>query len=806
MRIFITKTNALGDQVLTAGFVQALRRRWPTATLVWHVRPGMEAIGELIPEATVLRIDPEADPFAEAARLAAIPEGTLVLLPHALSPTTDWHASIGRLLDWWAKFLGANAWDFAICPTINRGWIGDFTVAATAAPHRYGFEPNAAFQPMIETARRRLPEGMPHYNHLAPSNLRDSEWVQFEHLLKLIAPDAELRAPVLTSTPASEAAATALLGEVPSKLILVAPGVGENEQRAWPVKRFAEVAEIYRLRGWTVRWIEGPADSRYFHHLPATELQHRLQFAASDFGPLCALLRRADLLLCNDTAYVHLAAAFNTPTVAIYGSGQRDRFVPRFGRVSVVQGDTACRGCQWQCIFEKQVCVKDVPAAAVLTAADALATRGEHKLHSVTIATPLMPASGDAAEEEARVLAAFQQEMFRLRWDSWTRLQIINEALQWLEQANENRTLMEKRIGELEATIAEHRAASAEKWSVIIPMGRPERADGTLRALEAQSYFPPRWELVLVGVNASSVRAKYPTLPINPVDLPHNLLPPRTRAEGVKRATGDWFLFVDDDIELAPDFFAQLDRILRRERTKTEGPTVGIFGVRLPGGRGTFFERLTDISNFWTQQSKVRALPAEVNWLYSAAIAVRAEAYLKIGGFNVNLPNGEDVDLSYRMIAGGYCLAYEPVLVAYHFHRRDTLPSMLRYFWRNGNTAQFLNQHHQAAGCFSAKTAIAIAWQDFRSNRRFNGGRDLRGYFWQQPWIFLNYLVYQLSVEWHYQGYLAKNDVYRVLHAPRRSDQVYVRAMNATRAGKRIRGLALHAWALLLDWGNARRR
>jgi glycosyltransferase involved in cell wall biosynthesis len=137
-------------------------------------------------------------------------------------------------------------------------------------------------------------------------------------------------------------------------------------------------------------------------------------------------------------------------------------------------------------------------------------------------------------------------------------------------------------------------------WSVIIPMGRPERAGITLRSLAEQDFFPPSWEILLVGVKAQAVAEKFAELPIVALPLEKNELPPKTRLIGSDRAKAEWFIFVDDDMELAPDFFKRLHAIIN---TGADGGKVpDAIGAKLPGVKNNFSDRLTNLSNFWSQQ------------------------------------------------------------------------------------------------------------------------------------------------------------------------------------------------------------
>lgn len=802
MRILVSKPDALGDQVLAAGVVQALLRHRPAARVVWHVRTGMEVIASLLADTEIFRPDPTAGAEAEAQRLWASTRAPIIVVPYGLHPFAGWDSSLEARYAWWGAFLRATSWDLALAPVVNRTGLTDFTVTASQATVRAGFATNGACQPMIEAAFTHLPTKRVAFTLEVPSSLHESEFDQLARMLGAVVPEATLLPPVFPV-----ASPPALATPAAAAPILLAPGVGENRARAWPLEHFVRLAAELRARGHLVGWIEGPFDAATFAQLPPEESSARQRFSADALPALAATLRSAPLLICHDTAYVHLAAALDVPTVALFGAGQKSRFVPRFGRVQVVQGDPACRGCQWQCAFPAHLCVRDLPLAAVLTAAQAQLAAPAAGHARLPIPLPFLPRPPDAMAELERVRDWFQEELDFLRWDGWARLQIINDVLVRLQARDAALAALTVERDALVQRLAAPTLPPLPRLSVIIPMGRPERADGTLRALANQTFHPSAWEVVVVGVGASTLPARYPGLPLVPEELETNLLPPHTRARGVARATGEWLLFVDDDVRLAPDFLEMLRRILvcQPPAVGPEGRPVGAIGVRLPGGRGTYFEHLTDISNFWSQQSPRRAVPHPVWFLYSAALVVRTAAYHQAGGFNITLPNGEDVDLTQRITAVGYALAYEPALVAHHHHGRDSVWRMWRYFWRNGNAAQYFFAQHGGVCAYSVRTVLTRCWLDLRMNRDFQRTQQVR-LGARTPWILLNYLILEASLEWHYQAYLWRARRYRDLPARTPSDRDAAAAFRAREAGHRLRAAVRYGRALLRNLADPVRR
>lgn len=325
-----------------------------------------------------------------------------------------------------------------------------------------------------------------------------------------------------------------------------------------------------------------------------------------------------------------------------------------------------------------------------------------------------------------------------------------------------------------------------EKLSVIIPMGRPESALPTLKALENQTIKPKQWEIIVVGVGVDKVSKEFNGLPVISVCLEQRLIPSQTRIEGVKKASGDWFLFIDDDIEIRCDFFENLLPLLRSENS-------GAIGARLPGKTGGYFERLTDLTNFWSQQN---TQPGNRDWLYSAALVVSARAYEAAGGFNPALEIGEDVDLTMKIGKNNFKVFYDPKLIAFHNHKRDTISAMLGYFWKNGGHALFYLLQDPRLRVFSLIRAFRGSLNNLTGNVLLN--KDYIEGFWKYiAWIWLNYFIYQISMEWHYQVYLFKNNLYCNLKPTGSKESHLLHSFDSLKKHNRFRGLYYYLRACL---------
>ncbi|NJC71008.1 glycosyltransferase family 9 protein [Planosporangium thailandense] len=102
--------------------------------------------------------------------------------------------------------------------------------------------------------------------------------------------------------------------------VVVHPGASGPERR-WPVPRFAAVARRLAAAGHRVLISGSPGEAADAHELaaaaglpPAAVLAGR-----TDLGALAALIAHARLLICGDTGVAHLATAYGTRSVLLFG-------------------------------------------------------------------------------------------------------------------------------------------------------------------------------------------------------------------------------------------------------------------------------------------------------------------------------------------------------------------------------------------------------------------------------------------------------------------------------------------------------
>ncbi len=181
--------------------------------------------------------------------------------------------------------------------------------------------------------------------------------------------------------PESEENISRFLQELPSGgkwKVVVAPGARHFTKR-WPAEYFVRVICALKERhGLNTILVGGPDDVSVGESILA---QLEQGVAISTMGKFtitetAALIKRAHLFLSNDSGLMHVAAAFNRPLIALFGSTVEELgFFPFSEQATVLEvRGLKCRPCSHigraECPKEHFRCMKDLTPEQVLAAAE----------------------------------------------------------------------------------------------------------------------------------------------------------------------------------------------------------------------------------------------------------------------------------------------------------------------------------------------------------------------------------------------------------------------------------------------------
>lgn len=212
--------------------------------------------------------------------------------------------------------------------------------------------------------------------------------------------------------------------------------------------------------------------------------------------------------------------------------------------------------------------------------------------------------------------------------------------------------------------------ASTPRVSVIMPFSKPDVAVVALEKLTQQTYPAELTEIIVVGQHSSELagHGTFRAIETGPIYYPGE-----ARNIGARAASGDYFLFLDDDCEPAPDWIEQCVQELQQ-------PKIGAVGGQIRGKSNAFFARCVDFSSFaFSQVNRRMETP-----VCSASLGVKRQAFEDAQGFSEQLRSGEDIDFCYRLMKMGYTIIYQPAIKVLHNHRRKTFRVLMRYSYFYG--------------------------------------------------------------------------------------------------------------------------
>ena len=191
-------------------------------------------------------------------------------------------------------------------------------------------------------------------------------------------------------------------------------------------------------------------------------------------------------------------------------------------------------------------------------------------------------------------------------------------------------------------------------WAIVVPTLLRSSLETLLRTL-ASTDVPVQAPVILVDDRPARSRRRSDSAR---VDVPSSLDvrwltsdgrgPAAARNAGWRSTLADWIVFLDDDVEVRPDWTRLLiaDLVAAESDTRFASPVVGVQGqiaVPLPAGRPpTDWERST-------------AGLAEAKWA-TADLAYRRRVLVELGGFDERFPRAyrEDADFALRAVTLGH--------------------------------------------------------------------------------------------------------------------------------------------------------
>jgi len=253
------------------------------------------------------------------------------------------------------KWLKAQKFDLAIVP--HRSLRSALLVFAAGIPQRLGFDRSAGKILLTNTVEYR------------------KDWHEAERNLSLIGlENADISPRIYPGTDDFQKAEAFLREKnLTGEFITIAPGSIWNTKK-WPEEHYHDLCKLMKEKGYPPVILIGGKSEREICERVSGGMKDYAFVAAGRLNPLesAALIQRSKLMLCNDSAAGHIAAAVGTKVVSIFGPT-----VPAFGfapygenNIVIEHPDLYCRPCRIhgskKCPEGHFRCMKEIRAEDVL--------------------------------------------------------------------------------------------------------------------------------------------------------------------------------------------------------------------------------------------------------------------------------------------------------------------------------------------------------------------------------------------------------------------------------------------------------
>jgi GT2 family glycosyltransferase len=246
--------------------------------------------------------------------------------------------------------------------------------------------------------------------------------------------------------------------------------------------------------------------------------------------------------------------------------------------------------------------------------------------------------------------------------------------------------------------------------SVIIPTkNRREALDETIRTLLAQTRMPD--ELIIVDQSRTESVLRTSPLPLKYIYNPGITGASQARNEGMKQATGDVWLFLDDDVLLEPDFIEKLLAAYAPGVTGVSGIITNYSPPPLVQRMWTSIFQLGPFHDgrqaiYYDARKLVGAAPVKVRGFTGALMSFRADEIRGLW-FDENLHGAcfaEDIDFCARLLRKSLVITPQARLV----HKRSPEGrNAVHWLDLQAQGTNYMRQRHWRKGIWNN---LCFAW------------------------------------------------------------------------------------------------
>ncbi|MBN1848271.1 MAG: lipopolysaccharide heptosyltransferase II [Deltaproteobacteria bacterium] len=308
-RVFIRATNWIGDTVMSLPAMEAVRKIFPNAFIAVLARPWVLPLIEHLPA-----VD-QIIPFQKKGGILG-DVGDVIRISRRL-----------RKMQFDLALLFQNAFEAALIAYLS------------GVKYRIGFNTDG---------RRFL------LSHVICKDHDIRKQHQVEHYLAILRAmgwEAETKDPVVIINDKDMDTAHARLlsqGIKPDdRLIGLSPGAIFGPAKRWPAERFAVIGD-WVVERWGAKTVLVGSTGEKDICKTVTRFMKNTAInlcGQTTLGEVMAVIKRCNLFITNDSGLMHVAAAMDVPTVAIFGSTDHVATGPRGRKARIVRHDLDCAPC-----------------------------------------------------------------------------------------------------------------------------------------------------------------------------------------------------------------------------------------------------------------------------------------------------------------------------------------------------------------------------------------------------------------------------------------------------------------------------
>jgi heptosyltransferase-2 len=157
------------------------------------------------------------------------------------------------------------------------------------------------------------------------------------------------------------------LDTVAGKVLGLCPGAEYGPAKRWPEERYAEVAKQAIQQGWQVLLFGSAKDEVVTKAINDMAGAGCRDFAGKTSLPQALdLMSLCDVVVSNDSGLMHVAAALNIKTVAVYGSSDPHFTPPLHAEAEVISLGLSCSPCfKRECPLGHLDCLVKMPVSSI---------------------------------------------------------------------------------------------------------------------------------------------------------------------------------------------------------------------------------------------------------------------------------------------------------------------------------------------------------------------------------------------------------------------------------------------------------